>query len=221
MISKLRIAGSTLLLLLMSLASARLCKADGALDTLKTKHPRLLFTDNDLPAIRRAIKSDAFAKQQYQELLVRGEALLEAPPDKYQIGGPEHTLLTVARDLEDRIITLAALYRISGDRRFATRATQEMLSAASFPNWFPSHFLDTAEATTAVGIGYDWLYDTLSPQDRKTIHDALVTKGIDPWLALIAAGKAHYANNWSQVCNGGRRSAPWQLRMRSLHGQSK
>jgi hypothetical protein len=203
MISKLRIAGSMLLSLLMSLASARLCKADGALDTLTTKHPRLLFTDNDLPAIRRAIKSDAFAKQQYQELLVRGEALLEAPPDKYQIGGPEHTLLTVARDLEDRIITLAALYRISGDRRFATRATQEMLSAASFPNWFPSHFLDTAETTTAVGIGYDWLYDTLSPQDRKTIHDALVTKGIDPWLALIAAGKAHYANNWSQVCNGG------------------
>jgi Heparinase II/III-like protein len=203
MISKHRIAGSALLFMLMCLGSARVCKADGALDTLKAKHPRLLFTDNDLPAIRRAIKSDAFAKQQYQELLARGEALLEAPPDKYLIGGPEHTLLTVARDLEDRIITLAALYRISGDRRFATRATQEMLSAAAFPNWFPSHFLDTAEATTAVGIGYDWLYDTLSPLDRKTIHDALVTKGIDPWLALIAANKAHYANNWSQVCNGG------------------
>lgn len=203
MISTLRIAGSAMLFMLMGLASAPVCKADGTLDTLNTKHPRLLFTDNDLPAIRRAIKSDPFAKQQYQELLARGEALLEVPPDKYQIGGPEHTLLTVARDLEDRIITLAALYRISGDRRFATRATQEMLSAASYPNWFPSHFLDTAEATTALGIGYDWLYSTLSPQDRKTIRDALVTKGIDPWLSLIAAGKAHYANNWTQVCNGG------------------
>ena len=80
MISKLHIAGSTLLFTLMCLGSARVCKADGALDTLKTKHPRLLFTDNDLPAIRRAIKSDPFAKQQYQELLARGEALLEAPP---------------------------------------------------------------------------------------------------------------------------------------------
>jgi len=198
-----RIAGSAMLFMLMGLASAPICKAGGTLDTLNAKHPRLLFTDDDLPAIRRAIKSDAFAKQQYQELLARGEALLEVPPDKYQIGGPEHTLLTVARDLEDRIITLAALYRISGDRRFATRATQEMLSAASFPNWFPSHFLDTAETTTALGIGYDWLYGTLSPQDRTTIRDALVTKGIDPWLALIAAGKAHYANNWTQVCNGG------------------
>ena len=203
MILTLRIAVSAMLFMLMSLASAQVCRADGTLDTLNTKHPRLLFTDNDLPAIRRAIKSDPFAKQQYQELLARGEALLEAPPDKYEIGGPEHTLLTVARDLEDRIITLAALYRINGDRRFATRATQEMLSAASYPNWFPSHFLDTAEATTALGIGYDWLYSTLSPQDRKTIRDALVTKGIDPWLSLIAAGKAHYANNWTQVCNGG------------------
>jgi len=203
MISRLRIAVAAMLFMLMGLASAPVCKADGTLDTLKKAHPRLLFTDNDLPAIRRAVKSNAFAKQQYQELLVRGEALLEAPPDKYEIGGPEHTLLAVARDVEDRVITLAALYQITGDRRFATRATQEMLSAASYPNWFPWHFLDTAELTTAVGIGYDWLYNTLSPQDRKTIRDALVTKSIDPWLALNAAGKAHYLNNWAQVCNGG------------------
>src|SRR6202012_3063363 len=112
-----RIAGSAMLFMLMGLASAPICKAGGTLDTLNAKHPRLLFTDDDLPAIRRAIKSDAFAKQQYHELLARGEALLEVPPDKYQIGGPEHTLLTVGRDLEDRIITLAALYRISGDTR--------------------------------------------------------------------------------------------------------
>ena len=203
MISMLRIAGSAVLFMLMCLLSAPACKADGPLDTLNSKHPRLLFTDSDLPAIRRAIRTDAFAKRQYQELLVRGEALIAAPPDKYQIVGPEHTLLSVAHDLEDRIIMLAALYRITGDRRFATRATQEMLSAASYPNWFPWHFLDTAEATTALGIGYDWLYSTLSPEDRKTIRDALVTKSIDPWLALIATGKAHYANNWSQVCNGG------------------
>jgi hypothetical protein len=203
MISTLRIARPAMLFMLFGLAPAPVCRADGPLDTLNTKHPRLLVTDNDLPAIRRAIKSDAFAKQQYQELLVRGEALLEAPPEKYQLGGPEHTLLTVARDVEDRIITLAALYRINGDRRFATRATQEMLSAASYPNWSTWHFLDTAELTTAVGIGYDWLYSTLSAQDRKTIRDALVAKSIDPWLALNAAGKAHYANNWAQVCNGG------------------
>src|SRR3984957_5113782 len=126
MILTLRIAGFAMLFILMGFASPPPGKEEGTLDSLNAKHPRLLFTDNDLPAIRRAIKSDAFAKQQYQELLARGEALLQVPPDKYQIGGPEHTLLTVARDLEDRIITLAALYRISGDRRVATRATQEM-----------------------------------------------------------------------------------------------
>jgi Heparinase II/III-like protein len=203
MTTTLGIAGPAVFFTLTCLVSAPACKAEGPLGTLKPQHPRLLFTDHDLPVIRRAIHSDAYAKRQYQELLARGEALLVTPPDKFEISGPEHTLLTVARDLEDRIITLAALYRITGDRRFATRATQEMLSAASYPNWFPWHFLDTAEATTALGIGYDWLYSTLSPQDRKTIREAIVTKSIDPWLALIATGRAHYLNNWSQVCNGG------------------
>ena len=88
MISKLRIAGSAMLFMLMGLASAPVCKADGTLDTLNTKHPRLLFTDNDLPAIRRAIKSDAFAKQQYQELLARGEALLETPRTNTRLADP-------------------------------------------------------------------------------------------------------------------------------------
>ena len=98
---------------------------------------------------------------------------------------------------------LEGLYRMTGDRRFATRATQEMLAAAAYPSWYPAHFLDTAETTTALGIGYDWLYNTLSPADRQTIRQALVSKSLDPWLALIASGKAHYNNNWSQVCNGG------------------
>jgi hypothetical protein len=31
------------------------------------------------------------------------------------------------------------------------------------------HFLDVAEMTMAVAIGYDWLYDDLSPASRAAI----------------------------------------------------
>jgi hypothetical protein len=59
--------------------------------------------------------------------------------------------------------------------------------------------------TAALGLGYDWLFDYLSPQDRLTIRQAIVTKGLDPGIAGLSAGgrlqKLH--NNWVQVCNGG------------------
>jgi hypothetical protein len=37
-----------------------------------------------------------------------------------------------------------------------------MLAAAAFSDWNPSHFLDVAEMTAALAIGYDWLYEEVS-----------------------------------------------------------
>ena len=179
--------------------------AASPLDTLQPQHPRLLFPDSDLPAIKQSITTDSFTKKYFQQQLEVGEKLLAVPPDIYQIVGEEHTLLATSRDMEGRIFTLAGLYRITGDKRFADRATNEMLAAAAFPDWYPTHFLDTAEMTAALGLGYDWLYSVLSPTDRATIKNAIVTKGIDPWLERIKSGEAlhHEHNNWNQVCNGG------------------
>ena len=36
-----------------------------------------------------------------------------------------------------------------------------MLAAASFENWNPKHFLDTAEMTAALAIGFDLLHNDL------------------------------------------------------------
>ena len=174
-------------------------------DTLQKQHPRLFIHDSELPAIKKAIATDPFVKIVYEQQLAVGEKLLTMPPDQYFIGGSEHTLLGTARDLEGRIFTLAGLYRITGDKRFADRAIKEMLATAAFPDWNPAHFLDTGEITAALGVGYDWLYPVLTPADRATIEHAIATKGIDPWLERIKNGEAihHEHNNWNQVCNGG------------------
>lgn len=175
------------------------------LDTLYPQHPRLFVHDSDVAAIKRAIATDPFVRKIYEGQLAIGEKLISAPPDSYTIGGPEHTLLATSREMEGRIFTLAGLYRLTGQKRFADRAIREMLAAASFPDWYPRHFLDTGEMTAALGVGYDWLYSVLTPEQRETIEHAIATKGIDPWLERIKDGEAarHEHNNWNQVCNGG------------------
>lgn len=175
------------------------------LNTLYPEHPRLFVHDSDLPAIKHAIATDPFVKQVYEGQLAIGEKLLNTPPDTYTIGGPEHTLLATSREMEGRIFTLSGLYRITGQKRFADRAIQEMLAAASFPDWYPKHFLDTGEMTAALGVGYDWLYPVLTPEQRGILEHAIASKGIDPWLERIKDGEAahHEHNNWNQVCNGG------------------
>lgn len=175
------------------------------LKTLYPQHPRLFVHESDLPEIKHAIATDPFVRQVYEGQLAIGEKLVNTPPDAYTIGGPEHTLLDISREMEGRIFTLSGLYRLTGQKRFADRAIQEMLAAASFPDWYPKHFLDTGEMTAALGVGYDWLYPVLTPEQRDTIEQAIATKGIDPWLERIKNGEAahHESNNWNQVCNGG------------------
>ena len=187
--------------------------AAGLLDNLRPSNPRLLILDDQLARVRELANTDANARQLYRQLQTQAEKILDEPPLTYVIGGPEHTLLEVSREVEGRVWLLAGLYRLNGDRRLAARARDEMLSAAGFPDWYPKHFLDTAEMTAALGVGYDWLYDYLSPAERLTIRQAIVTKGLDPGIAgLSDKGRlARLHNNWVQVCNGGLTLGAWRL----------
>ena len=175
------------------------------LQTLRPGHPRLLVLDEELASVKELIKTDPTVKALYQQLQAQAEKILHEPPLTYKIGGDEHNLLFVSRDVESRVWLLAGLYRLNGDRRLAARARDEMLSAASFPDWYPKHFLDTAEMTATLSVGYDWLFDYLSPQERLTIRQAIVTKGLDPGIAGLSPNGTllHKHNNWVQVCNGG------------------
>jgi hypothetical protein len=92
-------------------------------------------------------------------------------------------------------------YHLTGRDEYAEAARRDMVAAAGFRNWNPSHFLDVGEMTAALGLGYDWLYHWLDQEDRDAIRKAIVEKGLEavrPGMWWLEAD-----NNWNQVCNGG------------------
>jgi len=171
---------------------------------LRTGHPRLHRDAGGFTRLRASIQQDALLRQWYAHLQRQAEAMLREPTAEYRLIGPR--LLSQSRAALRRISTLAGLYRLDGDARKAARARQEMLAVCAFPNWHPPHFLDVAEMTNAVALGYDWLHDELPPQERATIRGALVQYGLKAGLQAYR-DKAWWttprANNWGQVCNGG------------------
>ncbi|MBI4579963.1 MAG: heparinase II/III family protein [Planctomycetes bacterium] len=195
------------------------------LRTLRSGHPRLLVLDEDFARVRELIETNADARRLHEGLVKYATRVLDDEPVVHRLIGPR--LLDQSRTCLHRVSTLAALYRldgdplhatgreasksdevasrVKGDRRFADRAIKEMLTAAAFPDWNPRHFLDTAEMANALGIGYDWLYDVLSAEQRRAIRTAIVEKGLTPGLAVYRKGGwwADAVHNWNQVCNGG------------------
>ena len=173
------------------------------LETLRQGHPRLISLEADLERVKGFIAQDPRARAVRDRLHKAAVLTLDAPPVEHKLIGPR--LLQQSRLCLDRVYTLATMYRLEGDTRFADRARTEMLTAASFPDWNPSHFLDTAEMTHALAVGYDWLYDYLDEDARATIRQAIIEKGLQPALACYKdrVRWVVYTYNWSQVCNGG------------------
>jgi hypothetical protein len=170
---------------------------------LRPQHPRLLITSQDLTAVRAASGTNAMIAAVLTQAEVLARDLLSQPPLVYRKDG--RRLLAVSREALRRLMLWSFAYRLTGEKSFRDRAQQEMLTLAAFADWNPTHFLDTAEMTAALAIGYDWLYEDLSPAARDTICQAILAKGLSPALDPKAKwnGWQQRDNNWNQVCFGG------------------
>ena len=170
---------------------------------IKPQHPRLLASESTWQQLRSNRKESPTLARLLKKVESEGRTLLTASPLVYYVEGSR--LLAVSREAIQRILLWAFNYHVTGDEEFKVRAEQEMLNVCAFSDWNPVHFLDVAEMTTAVALGYDWLYDVLQPASRELIRRAIVEKGLKPGLDSEVQSNWWYAcsYNWNQVCWGG------------------
>lgn len=164
-------------------------------------HPRILMLNEEEDTISANIIANEIWNKLHQTILSECENLISTTPlERIQIG---RRLLDTSREALRRIFFLSYAYRLTKEQKYFERAEKEMLSVSSFTDWNPSHFLDTAEMTMAVSIGYDWLYTDLSPKSKLIIKEAILEKGLKPSLDETYNSWLKRRDNWNQVCNAG------------------
>ena len=171
------------------------------IDKAPAEHPRLMATGVDLAALRKSIDDDPLRRALADTVVKQAVQLWEAAPITRNLQGKR--LLGESRRCVKRTVLLAMAYHLTGDVRHVRRCEQEMLAVSRFSDWNPSHFLDVAEMTFALAIGYDWLHDELDEESRKEIRAAIVEKGVALPLETRHKGWVRARNNWGQVCHGG------------------
>ncbi len=162
-------------------------------------HPRLFFPDEAAPNVKAKIDGDTLLSSVYGHLQSAADELMDQEPVKREKIGKR--LLGVSRTCLQRVSYLAFAYRMTREKNYLERARKEMLAAAAFEDWNPSHFLDVAEMTAALSVGYDWLYNDLDAETRTLIREAIIKKGLEP--SIKGGGWVTGNNNWNQVCHGG------------------
>ncbi|SDE10693.1 protein of unknown function [Dyadobacter soli] len=194
------------LITLISLTTGRVAAqpaTDGGqvLKTLKQDHPRLLLLKGEEKVLLGQIRKYPQWQTVHKLITDDCDRLLDtAPVERIKIG---KRLLDKSRECLRRVFMLSYAYRTTGEQKYLARAEKELLAVAAFEDWNPTHFLDVAEMTMAVAIGYDWLFDKLSDQTRARLREAIVAKGIQPSMDKTYNWFLSAEHNWNQVCNAG------------------
>ena len=181
---------------------------------LRQDHPRLLANKDDFKKILDRAKTDPVMQDVVNEIIRRADSRMFKAPEVFKMGANDASpsLLDPARRAINVIIDNAMAWRLTKDKHYANRVIHELTAISDFPHWNAKYrFLDAAEMMFAIAIGYDWVWDAMSPAQRKEIEDALYIHGV-AWGEKAydlknpkepSLGFPWWATNWNEVCNGG------------------
>ena len=174
----------------------------------KNVHPRVMMDPARYQQVKENYANDEIVKKWGDQVINSADSMLNKAMPEYVI--PDGLrLLDTSRDVYGRAKTLSMAYILTEDKKYADNLYQVFQAAGSFPDWNPKHFLDVGEMTCAFAIGYDWLYDVWTDEQRAFLEDCIYKYGLtladQAYYSQISVGGIAQNNttNWNVVCNGG------------------
>jgi hypothetical protein len=174
----------------------------------KIGHPRIIMNKYHELALRFTMMEDPLAGKLKAELKKDADALLNSKNIKYGLD-KNKSMIAISREYFRRILILSLAYRVFEEDKYSDKAIDMMMHVCTYPDWNPQYFLDVAEMTAALAIGYDWNFYHLNLREKETIRNKIVENGLQPGLDVYnnQEGKPHVwfkmDNHWNQVCAGG------------------
>lgn len=116
---------------------------------LRKEHPGLLLTEERLRELKKLAQRDGRLQRIVRDVIRSADGDLRRPLLKYEKRGPR--VLHVSRAMVSRAYALGLAWRWTGERKYVGKAVENLLAVCAFKDWNPSHFLDAAEMSNAVG----------------------------------------------------------------------
>lgn len=177
------------------------------------ERPGLFATSNEFAAVRVRLADDAVLSNALERVRRNAVRAMRSRPIEHRLSG--RRMLGESREALSRILNGVVAWRVLGEPTGRDVAVRTLDEVTAFPDWNPSHFLDTAEMALAVATAYDGLYGDLSSERRDRATRALIELALKPslegrWSKNWVAGTA----NWTSVCHAGMIAAALAVRDR-------
>ncbi len=169
--------------------------------------PRLLITNREWLALPAKVAADSNLTNYMNRLVERSALLMTCPlpdPDSYQ--REPGTIRGAVGFAMDAIPTLAMTGFVRNRPDHTARAVEILMKLCEFSDWNPDNGIDHAWGTIAASLGYDWLFTSLTPEQRLYVRQAIVNKGLQVYDQRFTAGTEWWLTsgmNMSAMCNAG------------------
>lgn len=183
--------------------------ADYESSPVKGAHPRIMADKADFDRIRALMLTDDTMSRWAKSVINAADGYVRNPdPLIYELRDGVR-LWYVSQDMIAHMINLGMAYQLTGDRKYAERAWIDLESVSNFPSWHPEHHIDVGGMAIGVAIGYDWMYDAFTPEQRAVIEEGARINGIYEYAEGYQGRSADMmsgvlaTNNHNQVMNAG------------------
>ena len=144
-----------------------------------TQHPRVIASKEDFDRIRALKDTDEVMKKIVDPIIQHATDALNTTPFVYEIPDKQR-LLNTARSYHAQLLPLGFAYQVTGEEKYAAKVWEMFETVLNFPDWNPSHMIDTGELVGAVSAAYDWCYDYFTPEQRQWIYERVKALGMKP-----------------------------------------
>lgn len=176
---------------------------------LKGVHPRVLADKSDFDRIKSLMNTDETMSVWAKGMINSADGYVKNPtPLIYELRDGVR-LWFVSLDLIRNMTALGMAYQLTGDKKYAERAWIDLESVAKFPSWHPEHHIDVGGMAVGFAIGYDWMYDAFTPEQRAILEQGAYNNGFFDYVdgyqgrsSLMSGGITNKANH-NQVMNAG------------------
>ena len=183
------------------------------------KRPWMLVTAEQIDGLRsladvRKSIQEGRSAQLWEQLVAKVEREMKlAPKAPGQAGNRSYF---VVQEAAYRIIDTALVALVTGERRYADAALQQveaLFDPEQWPDWRDKAHVEVGlnadlrhgQLARALGLAYDWLHVLLTAEERQRILDGLDHCAIPQFKAGVAAGE-HWSrrrSNWMTCVVGG------------------
>lgn len=152
--------------------------------SIRTGHPKIWFnSDFSFADFKKLIDSDEQLNKWYVKLKDATDKTKSSGVIEYPKGADRSPYLDWARTSENNIAALAFVANIEGDTSYKDVALAQMMDAFAHPDWTVGSALCVSEMSTGIALGYDWLYNMMTEDERAAVREGLIKEGASRMLS--------------------------------------